>query len=65
MMLEDEHPTCFGFDVNLAVEGIRVESRGSSAAWVAIEVKMERVERQFFAVRSYIGAILVRLKSTG
>ena len=59
-MLKDEHPTWFGFDIELAVEVVRVESRGSSAAWVLIEIKMERVERDFFAVRSYIGAILVR-----
>lgn len=59
-VLEDEHPTWFGFDVKLAVEVVRVKSRGSSAAWILIEVKMERVERDFFAVRSYIGAVLVR-----
>ena len=59
-VLEDEHPTWFGFDVELAVEVVRVESRGSSAAWVLIEIKMERVERDFFAVRRYIGAVLVR-----
>ena len=59
-MLENEHPTWFGFDVKLAVKVVRVESRSSSAAWVLIEIKMERVERDFFAVRSYIGAVLVR-----
>ncbi len=59
-MLENKHPTWFGFDVKLAVKVVRVESRGSSAARVLIEIKMERVERDFFAVRSYIGAVLVR-----
>ena len=62
-VLEDEHPTWFGFDVKTAVEVIRVESRGSSTAGVLIEVKMERIERDFFAIRSHIGAVLVRWKA--
>ena len=62
-MLKDEHPTWFGFDVKVAVEVIGVESRGSSTARVLIEIKMERVERDLFAARSYIGAVLVRWKA--
>ena len=43
-MLEDEHATWFGFDVQLAVQEVRVESRGSSAARVLVQIKMQRVE---------------------
>ena len=59
-VLEDEHATWFGFDVELAVEVAGVESRGSSAAWVLVEIKMQRVERNLLPVRSYVGAVLVR-----
>ena len=58
-MLEDEHAARLGCNIELALHIVRMESCRSPTVGVLVEVEVQGVEGDFFAVGGHVGTIHV------
>ena len=62
-VLEDEHPAYLGVNVKRALHVVRMKCRRSAFELVArcrlVEIQMQGVEGDFFAVRGHVAAVAV------
>lgn len=58
-VLEDEHSARLGFNMELALQIVRMESCRSPTVGVLVEVEVQGVEGDFIAVGGHVGTIHV------